>query len=32
MLERLASPRLAPRRLFVEPKLVVRESSQARSA
>ena len=32
MLERLASPGLAPRRLFVEPKLVIRESSQARSA
>ncbi len=32
MLERLASPGLAPRRLFVEPKLVIRESSRARSA
>jgi LacI family transcriptional regulator len=31
MLERLASPGLAPRRLFVEPQLVVRESSAARS-
>jgi LacI family transcriptional regulator len=32
MLERLASPGLAPRRLFVEPKLVIRESSRASSS